>query len=149
MIFGGLIEGQQFIDRGGKIMISLLDINTKATYACGNMQLTFSGMIPNVVHLIIQMIWIIVPILLVVFGLLDLAKAVMAQKEDEIKKGQQTLVKRAVAAIIVFLVIPIVQIIINFVSGEDDTVMSCFNCFINGSVGDGGCRLQSGINQGL
>ena len=130
-------------------MISFLDINTKATYACGNMGLSFSGMIPNVVHLIIQLIWIIVPILLVVFGLMDLAKAVMAQKEDEIKKGQQTLIKRAIAAIIVFFVIPLVQLVINFVSGDDDTVMSCFNCFVNGNVGDNGCRLQSGTNQGL
>jgi len=130
-------------------MISLLDINTKATYSCGNMGLSFSGTIPNIVYLIIQLIWIIVPILLVVFGLMDLAKAVMAQKEDEIKKGQQTLVKRAIAAIIVFLVIPIVQIIINYVSGSDDTVVSCFNCFIGGKVGEGGCVLQSGNTPGL
>ena len=130
-------------------MISLLDINTKTTYTCGNMDLSFSGTIPNIVHLIIQLIWIIVPILLVVFGLMDLAKAVMAQKEDEIKKGQQTLVKRAVAAIIVFLVIPIVQIIINYVSGNDDTVVSCFNCFISGKAGDGGCVPKTGDNSGM
>ena len=125
-------------------MISLLDINTKATYTCGNMDLSFSGTIPNIIRLIVQLIWIIVPILLVVFGLMDLAKAVMAQKEDEIKKGQQTLIKRAVAAIIVFLVIPIVQIIINYVSGNDDTVVSCFNCFINGDAGQGGCVPKTG-----
>lgn len=131
-------------------MISLLDsINTKATYTCGNMDLSFSGTIPNIVHLIIQLIWIIVPILLVVFGLMDLAKAVMAQKEDEIKKGQQTLVKRAVAAIIVFLVIPIVQIIINYVSGNDDTVVSCFNCFISGKSGEGGCVIKNEGSSGM
>ncbi len=123
-------------------MVNFL-IDTKASYTCGNMSLNFSGMIPNMVHLIIQVIWIIVPILLVIFGLLDLAKAVMAQKEDEIKKGQQTLFKRAIAAIIVFVVIPVVQIIINYFSGNDDTVMSCFNCFVSGKEGDNGCRFNT------
>ena len=54
-----------------------------------------------------------------------------------------------VAAIIVFLVIPIVQIIINYVSGNDDTVVSCFNCFISGKAGDGGCVPKTGDNSGM
>ena len=129
-------------------MINFL-INTKATYECGNMGLSFSGMIPNVVSIIIKAIQIIVPILLVVFGLIDLAKAVMAQKEDEIKKGQQTLIKRAIAAVIVFFVIPLVGLIINFVSGDDDTISSCFNCFVNADVKDNACRVKSGDSTGL
>lgn len=130
-------------------MLDFLAINTKATYECGSMGLTFSGMIPNTISLVIKIIWIIVPILLVIFGLLDLAKAVMAQKEDEIKKGQQTLIKRAIAAVIVFFVIPLVQLIIKFVSGEDDTVMSCFNCFVNGEVGNNACTVVTGQSEGL
>lgn len=126
----------------------LASINTKQTYECGSMGLNFSGMLPNIVHIIITIIWIVVPILLVVFGLLDLAKAVMAQKEDEIKKGQQTLLKRAIAAIIVFFVIPLVSIIINFVSGEDDTIMSCFNCFVNGKVSNKACKAVNDQGNG-
>ena len=34
-------------------MVNFL-IDTKASYTCGNMSLNFSGMIPNMVHLIIQ-----------------------------------------------------------------------------------------------
>ncbi len=131
-------------------MINVLDaINTNAVYECGNIGISFSGMIPNVVHLIIVIIEVVVPILLVIFGLLDMAKAVMAQKEDEIKKGQQTLIKRVIAAIIVFFVIALVRLVITFVSGEDDNVVSCFNCFVNGTVGENSCRLQSGQNTGL
>ncbi len=131
-------------------MINVLDtINTKSTYTCGSAGIEFGGMLPNAVSLIIKAIWIIVPILLVIFGLLDLAKAVMAQKEDEIKKGQQTLIKRVIAAVIVFFVIFIVQTVVRFVSGEDDTVMSCFNCFVNGEVGNNGCSLVQGNSAGL
>lgn len=131
-------------------MINVLDaINTKATYQCGSAGIEFTGMVPNAVSLIVKAIWIIVPVLLVIFGLLDLAKAVMAQKEDEIKKGQQTLVKRVIAAVIVFFVIFIVQTIIKFVSGDDDTVMSCFNCFVNGEIGPNGCSLVVSGSNGM
>lgn len=48
-----------------------------------------------------------VPILLIVFGTLDLAKAVIAGKEDEMKKAQSTLIRRVIYAVAVFLVVQI------------------------------------------
>ena len=109
----------------------LADINTDATYTCGALDLEFSGMLPNIVHIIVLIIKIVVPILLIVFGMMDLAKAVMAQKEDEIKKGQQTFVKRLIAAIIVFFIVTVVQMVIGFLAGDEDSVTSCFDCFVN------------------
>ena len=88
--------------------------------------------IPNAVHTIIVAIKIVVPILLVVFGMIDLVKGIMAQKEDEIKKGQNIFIKRIITAAIVFFVISIVQLIISFVA-DDEGIMNCANCFINGS----------------
>lgn len=90
--------------------------------------------IPNTVRTIIVVIQIAVPILLVVFGMMDLVKAVMGQKEDEIKKGQQTLVKRIVAAILVFFVIAIVKFVISLVADKDKPGFnSCVDCFLNGT----------------
>ena len=51
---------------------------------------------------IITFIKIIIPIILVIMGSIDLAKAVMAQKDDEIKKGYQSLMKRVIVAVIIF-----------------------------------------------
>ena len=92
--------------------------------------------IAHVISNIIIAIQIVVPILLVIYGMLDLGKAIMAQKEDEIKKGQQTLIKRCIAAIIFFFVIVIVKMIVNFVASDTDGVMSCANCFIQGPRND-------------
>ena len=75
--------------------------------------------------------------------MLDLGKAVMASKEDEIKKGQQTFIKRLVAAVLVFFVIQIVQIVVKFVSSNDTSISNCFNCFINGSVNETSCILNN------
>ena len=87
----------------------------------------------DLVSLIVKIIWIAVPILLVVFGSIDLVKGVMAQKEDEIKKGQQTFVKRLIAGIIVFFVIAVVKLVISAVA-HDDNVMTCACYFFEGST---------------
>ena len=91
--------------------------------------------IVDVVHVIILAIQIFVPIVLVIYGMLDLAKAVMGQKEDEIKKGQQTFIKRIIAAAIVFFVITIVKMVLSFLAGgtENGSIYQCVNCFIEGS----------------
>lgn len=103
-------------------------------YTCGSTGLIFSGTFPYIISTIVTVIKIAVPILLIIFGMLDLGKAVVAAKEDEIKKGQQTFIKRAIAAVIVFFVIQIVQIVVRFVSGNEASVAGCFNCFINGQA---------------
>ena len=95
--------------------------------------------IPNTVHTIIVVIKIAVPVLLVIFGMLDLFKGIMAQKEDEIKKGQQMFIKRLITAAIVFFVISIVQLLVSFVAG-DEGIMTCASCFINGTESSGACK---------
>ena len=121
-------------------------LQTTAEYTCGSTGLVFSGTFPYMVSTIILLIKIAVPILLIIFGMLDLGKAVVAQKEDEIKKGQQTFLKRAIAAVIVFFVIQIVQIIIRFVSNNETNVSNCFNCFINGKEADNACQRADWFN---
>lgn len=114
----------------------LAKVATSSEYTCGGIDnFVFSGMFPYVVSTIVMIVKIVVPILLIIFGMLDLAKAVIASKEDEIKKAQMTFVKRLIAAVIVFFVVSLVQVVIRFVAGGDEeSVMGCFNCFVNGSV---------------
>ena len=84
-----------------------------------------------IIYLIVRLIQVVVPILLIVWGMLDLGKAVMAQKEDEIKKGQQTFIKRLIAAAIVFFVVSIVTLLIGLVGGNDGQgIMGCVNSII-------------------
>lgn len=51
---------------------------------------------------------------LIVFGTIDMGKAVLAGKEDEMKKAQSTFIKRIIACICVFLVPTFINIIMNF-----------------------------------
>lgn len=90
----------------------------------------------KMVKLALGIIQIVVPILLIVMGSLDLAKAVATQDDKVMKSTMATLAKRVVFAVAVFLVVVIVQLVMNMVStnvqnsGSDTglgTFTSCWN----------------------
>lgn len=95
-------------------------------------KLSIDVKIAKTVHIIVLVIQIVVPVLLVVFGMIDLIKAVISGKDDEIKKNQMTFVKRLIAAAIVFFVFVIVKLVVSFVADDSKNMMNCVNCFING-----------------
>lgn len=119
----------------------LSDIDVNAIYACGSVGLEFGGMIPYVISTIIKIIEIIVPVLLIIFGMIDLVKAVTAGKEDEIKKAQSVFIRRLIMGLLVFFVIVIVQTVVRFASNKDANITNCFNCFVNGKVNPSACKI--------
>ena len=120
---------------------SVLAVNTQG---CSTVfeGIKLDTMIPNTVHTIITIIKIAVPILLVVLGSIDLLKGMISQKEDEIKKGQHTLIKRIIAGVLIFFVVTIVQLVISLVTNSSDSqnIWSCANCFLNGTDNSGNCK---------
>ena len=105
------------------------------TVKCGNFEnLAFDSLIPDLTSTVVNIIKIGIPIILIFLGMLDLGKAVMAQKEDEIKKSQQIFVKRLISAVLVFLVVFIVQTVIGLVAGKQSSnITKCIDCFLGGS----------------
>ena len=65
---------------------------------------------------------IIVPILLIVFGILDFSKAVFSSKEENIKKSRETFFKRILAAILVFLAPIFVELILSLANQVWDVI---------------------------
>lgn len=108
--------------------IGTLDPGTD-TVGCGSIT-DIPSSVPTTIHIIYMIIQVFVPLALIIFGMIDMAKAVMGQKEDEIKKGRQTFIKRIIAAAIVFFVFSIIKLVISFVSDSSD-VTDCLNCFID------------------
>lgn len=83
------------------------------------------GQLAFIISMIIKLIQFGVPVLLIIFGMLDLGKAVVASKEDEIKKGQQMFIKRIIAAVLVFFVVLVVKMVVNiFAASSSDEVGS-------------------------
>lgn len=72
-----------------------------------------------IVRFILTIIQWVAPIILIIIGSIDMVKAIIAGKEDEIKKHQQTLIKRLISAVIIFLIPLLVSIIMGWVGNED------------------------------
>lgn len=118
-------------------LISFLD-----DYYCSSMDGLGKGIpapIGTLVHAGVLVIQIVVPILLIIWGMLDFAKGVMAQEEDKIKAGQKKFIQRLIAAVIVFLIVAVVNFVINLVGslGENSAIdaWGCASELINGKPG--------------
>ncbi|CCY45434.1 unknown [Clostridium sp. CAG:1193] len=68
---------------------------------------------------VLRVLQIGIPIILLIFGTIDMGKAVMAGDEKEIKAATNILIKRAVAAVIVFLLFMVVSVITGWVGGTE------------------------------
>lgn len=96
----------------------------------------------NIVHVLINGIKIVVPILLIIWGMLDFAKSVIAKNEDDVKKYRKNFIQRVISAIVVFFLVFVVQLVINLVASVEDTtndqgqtvsdIWSCSKKFIKG-----------------
>lgn len=72
---------------------------------------------------VIPIIEIVIPIVIIILGTIDLAKAALASKEDEIKAAQKMFLKRLIYAVAIFFVGLIVTVVMGLVSkGGDKTI---------------------------
>ena len=101
--------------------------------SCGSVT-DIPAALPVFIKNIVNIIKIVVPIILIIMGMLDFSKAVVANDEKVMKEAQNKFIKRIIAAIVVFLVVAITQFIFNIVGTNDTNEMAaCIDCFINGS----------------
>ena len=94
--------------------------------------------VPELISFLVNLLKIATPIILIFVSIITMFKAIVASKEDEIKKAQSSLIKKIIAAVMVFLVIHIVQFVIMKVadSTETDNISKCLTCFLNNDCED-------------
>ena len=88
-----------------------------AADACGGLR-----PIVSVIKGLFDIIKILIPIALLIYGALDLAKAVIASDDKEIKGATSKFIKRAVAAVAIFFAVTLVNVVMGIVGkGEDSS----------------------------
>lgn len=96
-----------------------------ASDACG-------GLLPivRVFRKVINLIMVVIPVALILFGTIDLGKAVIASDEKEVKSAQSRLIKRIIYAAVIFFIPMLVGVVMDIISagGEGDTT-SWSNCW--------------------
>ena len=97
------------------MLLSVLDTSF-ATTTCQNL-----APFLRIVGYVVAIVKIVIPILLVVFGMLDVGKAVIAGKPDEVTKNLRGFAMRCIAAILVFFIPSIVSVLIGAVAATGGT----------------------------
>ena len=100
------------------MLMSFLDMGINFLVKNASMTSNCMGLEPviRIVKNVFKLIQFGVPILLILFGAIELGKAVMSSKDDEMKKAQSTLIKRLIYAVAVFLVVTIVTVAMGLVT---------------------------------
>lgn len=107
-------------------------VNNLMFVQCGNAY-DIPHQVPKLTSMLINLLKIVAPIILIVVSVMSLIKALAASNEDEIKKAQKSLIRKIIAAVMVFFIISIVQFIIMKVAddGELGDIDSCLACFLD------------------
>lgn len=88
----------------------------------------------SVIGKILFIFKIVIPILIIIFGMIDLGKAVVASKDDEIKKALKSLGMRAIAGVVIFFIPTLVGVVMSLVDSfgdiKDDYTI-CKNCIVS------------------
>lgn len=74
------------------------------------------GSLASIIYKFLGYLRIAAPILVIVFGSIDLIKAVVASNPDQMKKAQSTLIKRIFIAVGLFFVPTVVNLILDLAS---------------------------------
>ena len=91
------------------------------------------SILPKITSSIYNTVMVVVPVALILLGIVDLVKGIMSQKEDEIKKGRDSLIKRLITGVIVFLIVMLVKLFVNIINGGNDSskIIGCIDCFVS------------------
>ena len=75
---------------------------------------------------------IIIPLLIIILGMIDLGKAVVAQRDDEIKKATSSIIKRVVIGIVIFFIPTLIYMFFGLVgvNNDDNSVDKCYKCLL-------------------
>ena len=89
----------------------------------------------QIIGYVILIFKIAIPLLIIGLGVFDFGKAVVAEKEDEIKKQTKRLIFRVIAGIVIFLIPGIVTWLFGTLSGysgvkEKADFEACEKCFL-------------------
>lgn len=84
---------------------------------------------------IVRIAKILIPILIIAFGMLDFFKGVIGSKDDEIKKSIKSLIFRAISGVCIFFLPAIIDLVFSWVDGwssnYESTYKECFQCIWN------------------
>ena len=86
------------------------------------------------INRIINIIKVIVPVILIIMGMIDMAKATTASDEKQMQTSRKMFIKRIIYAVMVLFVVSIVQLLFTILQTSvfktESNLLSCVSCVI-------------------
>ena len=103
---------------------------TSDIVVCGNLgDPGIPAGIPAFTRGLYNLVKLIVPVAIIIFGMLDFTKAVMASKEQDMKEYQQKFIRRVITGVAIFLVLAIVNALLRAANFSDsNSMLGCLSC---------------------
>ncbi len=120
--------------------IDKLDFNG-ACVKCGS-DTYFPAYLVKLCANIIGFIQVMVPVIIIIVGMIDLFKAVIASDEKKMSESKDSLIRKTIAGIMIYLVIAIVEFAFTAIpdlTNSDIDVMECISYFLTGPDRDSHC----------
>lgn len=131
----GLMTGCETIEN--------IDFN-QSCLRCGD-DVYFPAYLVKLIANLVQFVQLMVPVIIIITGMIELLKAVIASDEKKMAESKGTLIKKFIVGIMIFLVIAVVRFIFSaipdFTDGDVD-VMECMSNFFNGVGISDGCPTR-------
>ena len=77
------------------------------------------GALVQVVRRIVDILWMLIPIALILFGIIDLGKAVISSDDKVISSAKTKLLQRVIYAVAVFLIVWLVNLVLGILAQSD------------------------------
>lgn len=103
----------------------------KMTYAeCGDLD-RIPVKVPAFTNSVFTLVKVFIPIILIVLGMIDFARAVVSGQEDRMNEATKRFVRRIVAGLLVFFVLAFTQFLVKVADpDEKNDMLTCMKCFI-------------------
>ncbi len=121
------------------VMVSLLFLPavqaiepTQTSYVTCGSATNIPAPIPQLTSIAYTLIVIAAPIILIIFSIVALVKAIVAGTPDEIMKAKGKLIKKFIATAVIFFVAGITQFVVtqSAAASENASISECLSCFL-------------------
>lgn len=99
-----------------------------------------------IIKTVYNIVKILVPVGIVLFGMLELIKAVMSKDDAAIKKTQTSLINKVIAGVIIFFIFIVVDLSLALLEKNNVDVGDWLSCWQNPGTVDSSCTNKK--NQG-
>ena len=99
-----------------------------------------------IIKTVYNIVKILVPVGIILFGMLELIKAIMSKDDTAIKKTQSALINKVIAGVIIFFIFIVVDLSLSLLEKNNVDVGDWLSCWQNPGTVDSSCTNKE--NQG-